>query len=142
MTFYPSHPFGTEIKEDALLQEAKKITSWEDKYRFIIQLGKKLPAFSDEQKSQAIQIKECESKVWLQAELIDDKLHFYADSDARIVKGLLALLLVISHQKSKKDIQEIDFSAYFSELNLLTHLSESRNNGLQSVIKKIIAIAK
>jgi cysteine desulfuration protein SufE len=141
MTFYPSHPFGTQIRENDLLQEAKKITSWEDKYRFIIQLGKKLPAFSNEQKSCAIQIKECESKVWLQAELIDDKLHLYADSDARIVKGLLALLLVISHHKSKKDIQEIDFAAYFDELGLLAHLSESRNNGLQSVIKKIIAIA-
>ncbi len=142
MITYPPHPFGSEITIQDILSQTKQIKSWEDKYRFIIQLGKKLPPFSEEQRQNADIIKGCESQVWFHWEIINNQMHLFLDADARIVKGLLALVLIITQQKSKKEIQETDFDAYFCKLSLIEHLSESRNNGLQSILAKIRVISK
>lgn len=138
--YFPPHPFGSEVTFEQILFETQKMHSWEDKYRYLIMLGKHLPALSDEQRSHCESIYGCESQIWLHWELQNGSLQFAADSDSRIVKGLLALILVLTHNQTPEHIQKINFQTHFESLQLLNHLSESRNNGLQIIIKKICSL--
>lgn len=131
------HPFGNEITADNIVSLMAGCRSWEDKYRLIIQLGKKLPALDDEQKKQSISVPGCESQVWLNWQKAEDIYLFHADSDARIVKGLLAIILAAVHGKHADAIRALDFEQYFNQLDLLDHLSQSRSNGVNSIITQI-----
>ena len=86
------HPFGTVITEETLKQTFAPLTQWEDKYRQLILLGKQLPTLSDDLKAQAKEIAGCENRVWLGFSVSGEKLHFFGDSEGRIVRGLLAVL--------------------------------------------------
>ena len=86
------HPFGTVITEETLKQTFVPLTQWEDKYRQLILLGKQLPALSDDLKAQAKEIAGCENRVWLGFSVSGEKLHFFGDSEGRIVRGLLAVI--------------------------------------------------
>lgn len=111
--------------------------SWDKQYRLIIQLGKKLPVLAESDKNDSNQVKGCESLAWCMSEKKDDSFHFTMDSDARVVKGLMMILLIIYQDKSKQQINDIDINALFEQLNLLNHLSPSRASGLLAIIKKI-----
>ena len=86
------HPFGTVITEETLKQTFAPLSQWEDKYRQLILLGKQLPTLSDDLKAQAKEIAGCENRVWLGFSVSGEKLHFFGDSEGRIVRGLLAAL--------------------------------------------------
>ncbi|MBE1277266.1 cysteine desulfurase sulfur acceptor subunit CsdE [Enterovibrio baiacu] len=137
MNNFPTHPFGTDITDTSILSDMAKCRSWEDKYRLVIQLGKKLPALEQSVKNQSVDIPGCESDVWLVWQEIDGIYHFSADSDARIVKGLLALIMAKIEGKTHEDLRKLDFDAYFDAMDLLNHLSQSRSNGIRAIIDQI-----
>ncbi|WP_022941696.1 SufE family protein [Psychromonas hadalis] len=111
--------------------------SWDKQYRLIIQLGKKLPALDESEKTELNQIKGCESLAWCCVEKKGDLFHFKMDSDTRVVKGLMMILLIIFQDKSRLQIAEVDIKEVFEQLGLLNHLSPSRTNGLLAIVEKI-----
>jgi len=131
------HPFGSVINEETLRQTFIPLTQWEDKYRQLIMLGKQLPALSDELKAQAKEIAGCENRVWLGVTTSEDKLHFFGDSEGRIVRGLLAVLLTAVEGKSADFLLKNDPLALFDELGLRGQLSASRSQGLAALSEAV-----
>ncbi len=111
--------------------------SWDKQYRLIIQFGKKLPAMEQEDKTFANEVQGCESLAWLTWQQIDGCYYFCLDSDTRVVKGLMMILLIIFQGKTKQQISDTNIEAIFAELKLLNHLSPSRANGLLAIVDKI-----
>lgn len=133
--------FGTEITPDDILEALSFFDSWEDRYRYIIDLGRELPPMDPADKTEEHLVRGCQSQVWLVARQEGGILHFEADSDAFIVKGLLGVVLAAYNAKTPAQISAFDIDAYFDKLNLLKHLSSTRGNGLQAMVKKIQSIA-
>lgn len=136
------HPFGTEIGIQEIVEQFSTHKAWEDKYRLLVQLARQLPALTDDEKQQTQEVKGCENRVWVGAIINDDEtFHFYGDSEGRVVKGLFALLLAAIERKTAKEIMEIDFNELLEKTGLPDQLSESRQNGIQSLITAIQNIA-
>ena len=123
--------------QDELIEDFELFDDWADKYGFIIELGKKLGTIEDEFKVQENIIKGCQSNVWLIANKTDQGLvHFDADSDAIIVKGLVYMLLKVLTDQKPEDIMKADL--YFIEkIGMSQHLSPTRSNGLVSMVKQM-----
>lgn len=140
---YAGHPFGTTITEETLRAIFLPLTQWEDKYRQLILLGKQLPALSDELKAQAKEIAGCENRVWLGFNRsANGTMHFFGDSEGRIVRGLLAILLTAVDGKSASELQARSPLVLFDELGLRTQLSASRSQGLNALSEAIVAAAR
>ena len=122
--------------ENEIVGEFELFENWEDKYQFIIDLGRELKPLHEELKTEDRIIKGCQSRVWLFSKLIDNKIHFEADSDAIITKGIVALLIrVLSNQTPDEIINtELEF---INKIGLKEHLSPTRANGLVSMIKQM-----
>ena len=129
--------FGTEITSDDIVDTLSFFDNWEDRYKYIIDLGKELPPLNDESRNETNLVRGCQSQVWLVSEARDGKLFFEADSDAFIVKGLLAVVLAAYNGKTPEQVTAFDVEGYFSALNLLKHLSVTRGNGLRAMVKRI-----
>ena len=114
----------------------------EDKYRFILEIGRDLPEMDTSHRVEHNLIRGCQSQVWLVHVIEDNKLRFQIDSDAHIVRGLLKILLVAINNLSPSEIIETDLETLFEELGLMAHLSMSRGNGLRAMISKINQIAE
>ena len=137
------HPFGTTITDATLRQIFAPLNQWEDKYRQLILLGKKLPTLTDERKAQAHEIAGCENRVWLgYEEDAEGRLHFFGDSEGRIVRGLLAVLLTAVEGKTRAGILAQDPLALFDELGLRGQLSASRSQGLSALSEAVLAAAR
>ena len=104
---------------DELVETFEFFDDWEDKYRFIIDLGKDLPALPDADKTDAHLIRGCQSQVWLTYKITEGKLAFNMDSDAHIVRGLIAVVLVAIQDRSAAEIQQLDIEGIFGQLDLL-----------------------
>ncbi|KNC87985.1 cysteine desulfurase sulfur acceptor subunit CsdE [Trabulsiella odontotermitis] len=131
---YAGHPFGTTVTAESLRQLFTPLQAWEDKYRQLILLGKQLPVLSEELKAQAKEIAGCENRVWLgTVGTTDGKLHFFGDSEGRIVRGLLAVLLTAVEGKSAAELLAQDPLTLFDELGLRAQLSASRSQGLSAL---------
>lgn len=125
----------TEI-QDEIIDEFAMFDDWQERYQYMIDLGKSLPLISEEFKIEDNIIKGCQSKVWVQASMDNEKVVFTADSDAIITKGIIAILIRVFSNQRPKDI--IDGNTDFiDEIGLKEHLSPTRANGLVSMIKKI-----
>jgi cysteine desulfuration protein SufE len=113
--------------------------SWEDKYRFVIELGRNLPDLDDAEKIDANLVRGCQSQVWMVPELdrATGRLHLRLDSDAHIVRGLIAIVLAAYDRRAPKEILEFDIEELFDELDLLAHLSPTRGNGLKAMVARI-----
>lgn len=136
------HPFGHTITEQDLTARFAKLASWEERYRQIILLSRQLPTLPEALKQQHIELSGCENRVWLAGErLTNGTLHFYGDSDGRIIKGLLAILLCRIEGKTPQQLQQQDPLSLLQQLQLLNHLSATRANGLAALAKKVNAIA-
>ena len=122
---------------EELIDNFSFLENWEDKYRYLIELGEKLEPFSEKMKTEEWQVKGCQSQVWLIPSKLDGKLNFLGDSDAMIVKGLIYIVLLIYNNKSPSEIKDIEVDNIFAKLGLKEHLSPSRRNGLESMIEKI-----
>ncbi|WP_318490193.1 cysteine desulfurase sulfur acceptor subunit CsdE [Photobacterium leiognathi] len=137
----PSHPFGTDITTADIVTQMQTASGWEDRYRAVIQLGKKLPVMAEEDKDEQLKVSGCESQVWLRHQQVDERFYFQADSDARIVRGLITLVLAAYHGKTNAEISEFDIDGYFDSLGLIAHLSPSRGNGLKAIVEQIKQLA-
>ena len=115
---------------------------WEDRYRFIIDLGRKLPDFDEADQTEENRVHGCSSKVWLVYDREGDKILFKGDSDAHIVKGLVALILMIFSNKTPKEIVATDANGILNDLGLSQHLSPMRTNGLFSMVERIKSIGE
>ena len=122
---------------DELIENFEFLDSWEDKYRYIIDLGEKLPPLDEMFHTEEWKVKGCQSQVWLVPQQSGKILEFRGDSDAMIVKGLIAIVLMIYNGKTSEQIKETDICTLFDRLGLHEHLSPSRRNGLESMIAKI-----
>ncbi|WP_217510618.1 cysteine desulfurase sulfur acceptor subunit CsdE [Vibrio metschnikovii] len=138
MSSLPNHPFGLTITDAHILATMQSLQGWEARYRQLILWGKQLPVMEESLKSDQAVVAGCESQVWLVSEQDEqDGWLFYADSDARIVRGLIAVVLAALNAKTGEQIMAFDMDAYFSDLGLLDHLSPSRGNGLKAIVEKI-----
>lgn len=127
---------------DSLLELFAKANSWDKKHREIMLLGKSFSRMPAEEKQPQYLIEGCESKAWLKADYKDERLHFSADSDAKVVRGLLNIVLTAYNDLPIKEILAFDIHGYFEQLGLLNHLSPSRGNGLLAIVERIQMIAK
>ena len=118
------------------MKEFQALNHWEDKYRYIIGMGKKLTALEKKYQTPEYSVKGCQSQVWFVAQWRPPHIYFKADSDALIVKGLIAILLKVYSQKTPSQILAIS-PHFIEELGLNTHLSQTRANGLVAMIKQI-----
>lgn len=132
------------IKEiqDEIVEEFSMFEDWMQRYEYMIELGKSLPLINKKYKTEDNIIKGCQSKVWVHAELKNDKLFFTADSDAIITKGIIAILIRAFSGQPPRDIIDAN-TDFVDEIGLKEHLSPTRANGLVSMIKqlKLYAVA-
>ena len=135
------NPFGQTITVDDIVDTLGFFDSWEDRYKYIIDLGKELPAMDAAKRDEEHLVRGCQSQVWIDSEIIDGVLWFEVDSDAFIVKGLLGVVLAAYNGKAPEHIRNFDIEAYFETIGLLKHLSTTRGNGLRAMVKKIQALA-
>ena len=110
---------------------------WEDKYRFVIDLGKDLPQLDDAHKTPANLVRGCQSQVWLLTELRGGRMRFAIDSDAQIVRGLIAIILTIFQDQTPDEVRAFDIEGLFAELELIKHLTPTRGNGLRAMVARI-----
>ena len=137
-----SNPFGTSISSDDIKDTLGFVDSWEERYKYIIDLGKDLPELPEEKRTDDRLVRGCQSQVWIDEKIEDGKLQLAVDSDAFIVKGLLCIILAAFNNKTPREILDFDIEAYFDELELMNHLSATRGNGLRAMVARIQDIAR
>ena len=123
------------IKND-IISEFSLFEDWLEKYEYIIELGKSIPLIDPKLKVEDNLIRGCQSKVWIHAELKNNNVYFYADSDAIITKGIIAILIRVFSNQEPKNILQSD-TKFIDKIGLKEHLSPTRANGLVSMIKQI-----
>ena len=122
--------------QDEIVDEFSDIEDWMDRYAYIIDLGNALPAIDEKYKTPAHIIEGCQSRVWLNAEMVGDKVVYTADSDAIIVKGIISLLIKVLSEHTPDEI--LNAELYFiDKIGLSEHLSPTRSNGLVAMVKEI-----
>jgi cysteine desulfuration protein SufE len=127
---------------EEILDNMEFLENWEDKYKYIIELGQSINNFDDALKNNSTKVNGCVSQVWLYSKINQNKngekvLNFVGDSDAFIVKGLIAILIAIYSEKKPSEILEIKHEDIFTKFGLQNHLSPQRSNGLLSMIQRI-----
>jgi len=122
--------------EQEIIEEFSLFDSWDDKYEYIIDLGKKLPPLDDQYKRDENKVKGCQSTVWLVADYKDGRIYYKAESDAVIVKGLISMLIRVLSGQTPDDIinTKLDF---IKEIGMMSHLAQTRSNGLLSMVKQM-----
>jgi len=123
------------------LETFQNAAGWEQRARLLMQWGDRLPALSDVDKSDANRVHGCESQVWLVGTLQDGHWQFSASSDARLIRGLVALLLARVNGLSAVELQQVDLPDWFNQLGLGRQLSQSRSNGLNAVLQRMRELA-
>ncbi len=126
--------------QDEVIDEFSDFDDWMDRYQLLIDLGNELDALDDKYKTQDNLINGCQSRVWVQCDLIDGRMVLTADSDALIVKGIIALLIKVLSGHTPKEILDTDLY-FIDRIGLRDHLSPTRSNGLLAMIKQIKAYA-
>lgn len=128
--------------QDQIIDEFSVFDQWLDKYEYLIDLSKELPAIDEQHRTEQYVIKGCQSRVWVDAELQDGKIYFTADSDAIITKGIIALLIRVLNGRTPEEILDADLY-FIDQIGLRENLSPTRANGLLAMIKqmKLYALA-
>ena len=122
--------------QDEVIAEFSDFDDWMDRYAYIIDLGNALPAIDEQYKTPSHLIEGCQSRVWVNAELIDGKVHYTADSDAIIVKGIISMLVKVLNNQTPDDILAADLY-FIDRVGLSEHLSPTRSNGLAAMVKQM-----
>ncbi|MHC8315920.1 SufE family protein [Pseudomonas sp. LB3P31] len=123
------------------LETFQAAAGWEQRARLLMQWGDRLPALNDVDKIEANRVHGCESQVWLVGTLHEDRWQFAASSDARLIRGLVALLLARVNGLSASELQQVDLPDWFNQLGLARQLSPSRSNGLNAVLQRMRELA-
>ncbi|AHZ80341.1 SufE family protein [Pseudomonas aeruginosa] len=132
---------GAELAQQELVEEFEMFDNWMDRYQYIIDMGKQLPDFPEERRTEEYKIQGCQSNVWTCHEQAGDKLVFKATSDAAIVSGLIAVLLRIYSERTAEEINQTE-PHFLKDLGLDKHLSPTRSNGLHAMLERIYQVAK
>ncbi|MGH1371266.1 MAG: SufE family protein [Cellvibrionaceae bacterium] len=127
---------------EEILDDLSFFDDWEERYKYIIDLGKELPEMAESLRTPERLVKGCQSNVWIEVDRQGDNLMFEVDSDAVIVRGLLAVVMAAYHDKTPAEITAFDIDGYFQQLDLERHLSPTRGNGLKSIVARIRTIAQ
>ncbi len=130
---------------NSLIEDFEFLDDWEDRYRYVIELGKTLPPLAESEKTDATKVRGCVSQVWLISESdsqSSDQIRFRGESDAHIVQGLIAILLAMYDGKTPAEILGIDATQTFQTLGLDEHLTPQRSNGLAAMVGRIRADAE
>jgi cysteine desulfuration protein SufE len=131
---------------DQIIDDFGVIDDWDERYRYIIDLGRKMPPLADAQRTDDVKVRGCASQVWLIPKRENANgsttLSFVGDSDAMIVRGLIAILLSLYNGKSPEEILSVDAKKVLGSLGLDTHLSQQRSNGLFAMVERIRADAR
>ncbi|MBQ6210095.1 MAG: SufE family protein [Prevotella sp.] len=122
--------------QDEIIEEFSELDDWMDKYQMLIDLGNDLAPLDEQYKTPQNLIDGCQSRVWLQCDYADGKLHFQAESDALIVKGIIALLIRVLDDHTPQEILDADLY-FIDRIGLKDHLSPTRSNGLLAMVKQI-----
>lgn len=140
---FKNNPFGTETTDTDILDAFEFLDDWEERYAYIIDLGKSLPAFPDAEKTELNLVHGCQSQVWLvhHYDETSNKLFFLIESDAIIVKGLASVVLATLNARTPSEIVEKDVEAIFNDMDLMRHISPTRGNGLRSMLERMKNIA-
>ncbi|MGI3745382.1 MAG: SufE family protein [Janthinobacterium lividum] len=125
------------IEAQTALETFNGSLSWEQRARLLMQWGDRLPPMSDQEKTDERLVDGCESKVWLVGDVLDGHWQFRAASDARLIRGLVALLLARVNGLSLQELQQVDLVEWFTQLGLTRQLSPSRSNGLNAVLQNM-----
>ncbi len=126
--------------QDEIIEEFSGLDDWMDKYQLLIDLGNELTPLDERYKTEQNLIDGCQSRVWLQADFVDGLIHFTAESDALIVKGIVSLLIRVLSDHTPQEILDADLY-FIEEIGLKEHLSPTRSNGLVAMVKQIRAYA-
>lgn len=128
---------------DELVENFEMLGSWEERYRYLIEIGRRLPPLPEDQRTEDNRVRGCMSQVWLVGGLGDDgRMHFAGDSDAYIVKGLIALLFKLVDGRTPQEILSLDIGDVFSRLGLENHVTANRRNGFYAMVERIRALAR
>lgn len=122
--------------ENEIVEEFSLFDSWDDKYEYVIDLGKKLPLLEDKHKLDDNKVRGCQSTVWLVADYANGKVHFKADSDAIIVKGLISMLIRVLTNHTPDEIINANLD-FIQKIGMTTHLAQTRANGLLAMVKQM-----
>ncbi len=143
-TQFTQNDFGGSINTDEILDTFEFLEDWEERYAYIIDLGKKLPEFPESEKVEANYVHGCQSQVWLihYLDKASGKLYLLIDSDALIVRGLAAIVLAAMNAKSPNELLAVNVEEIFEKMDLIRHVSATRGNGLRSMVKKVQVIAE
>lgn len=125
-----------EEKQQEIIEEFETFDDWMQKYEYIIDLGKDTPTLTEDLKTEDRLIHGCQSRVWLNAEIVDGKMNFSADSDAIITKGIIGLLIRVMNDETPETIVKCDLH-FIKDIGLHEHLSPTRSNGLASMVQKM-----
>ncbi|MEP1217008.1 MAG: SufE family protein [Marinobacter sp.] len=138
-----NNPLGKDTTLEDVLDGFEFLDDWEERYAFIIDLGKQLPPFPDDERTEENYVHGCQSQVWLihHYDETSGKLYLLIDSDAIIVRGLAAIILVALNGKTPRDLLATDIDELFEQLDLFRHISPTRGNGLRAMVGKIRDIA-
>ncbi|MHA7853614.1 SufE family protein [Marinobacter shengliensis] len=137
------NPLGVKTTLEDVLDAFEFLDDWEERYAYIVDLGKQLPAFPDDERTEENYVHGCQSQVWLVHYHDEDsgKLFLLIDSDAIIVRGLAAIILVALNGKTPRELLATDIDELFEQLDLFRHISPTRGNGLRAMVGKIRDIA-
>ena len=138
-----NNPLGKDTTLEDVLDAFEFLDDWEERYAYIIDLGKQLPGFPDDERVEENYVHGCQSQVWLIHRYDEDsgKLFLLIDSDAMIVRGLAAIILVALNGKTPRELLATDIDELFEQLDLFRHISPARGNGLRAMVGKIRDIA-
>jgi len=136
---FTSVPFGREITAEEVEETLAFFDDWEDRYRYIIELGQELPQMPESLKDEEHFIHGCQSQVWIEhaSDPGAGALYFVVDSDALIVRGLAGIVLAALNGRSPREILDYDVEAYFDRIDLMNHISPTRGNGLRAMVGRI-----
>ena len=122
---------------DAIREDFAFLDDWEDRYRYVIELGRELPEFPESARTEANKVRGCVSQVWIEDGLKDGAMWLRGDSDSVLVKGLVAITAALYAGKTPQEALRVDAQAAFRELGLEAHLTPQRSNGVRSMIERI-----
>lgn len=131
------NPFGNSISTEDIVDNLGFFDSWEDRYRYIIDLGRELPEMPEALQTEERLVRGCQSQVWIDVREDAGKMQLAVDSDAFIVKGLLAVVLAAYNNRTPEEVLAFDVDNYFDTLGLMQHLSPTRGNGLRAMVARI-----
>jgi cysteine desulfuration protein SufE len=128
-------------KQEKLIEEFSQFNDWFDKYELLIEFGRKMPPMDKHFRNEANLIKGCQSSLWIGSEIVDGKIVYHADSEAKITKGIVAVVLQVVNHQHPEEIMNAELY-FLKAIGLTTNLSPSRSNGLAAMLKRIVELAK